>query len=192
MIIIKPVTLILKPVYNESLVWLYRKGRTSYLAQLFSSHSLILIGAMERPLWVRWLRVWAVGGAIIGAGALLFKYTTPTDEQLINSLSPELRLQYERERNLRQAEQKELMKIVKETSQSDRPIWDTGAIQSPWEKNVDPQSKGRQNFEQLKAEQVQKEELDRIRNELTQIREQTSSKTGEIVQGKNKSWWKLW
>lgn len=147
---------------------------------------------MERPLWVRWLRVWAVGGAIIGAGALLFKYTTPTDEELINSLSPELRLQYERERNLRQAEQQELMKIVRETSKSDRPIWDTGAIQSPWEKNVDSQSKGRQHFEQLKAEQVQKEELDRIRKDLNQIREQTSSKTGEIVKERQKSWWKVW
>lgn len=134
-----------------------------------------------------------MGGAIIAGGALLFKYTTPTDEQLIQSLSPELRLQYERERNLRQAEQQELMKIVKETSQSDRPVWDTGAIQSPWERTAGPQSKNRAQFEKLKAEQVQKEELEKIRDELAQIRQQTASETTRIVGEKNeKSWWKVW
>lgn len=148
---------------------------------------------MERPLWVRWLRVWAVGGVIIGGGALLFKYTTPTDEELINSLSPELRLQYERERSLRQAEQQELMKIVKETSQSDRPVWDTGAIESPWERKTSPQSKSRAQFEKLKAEQVQKQELEKIREELAEIRQQTASETSRIVGEKNeKSWWRIW
>lgn len=147
---------------------------------------------MERPLWVRWLRVWAIGGVIIGGGALLYKYTTPTDEELINSLSPELRLQYERERKLRQAEQQELMKIVKETSQSDKPIWKTGAIQSPWEKNGETPVKNRDQFQRLKADQVQKEELHRIREELATIRQQTKTETGDIVNDKSKNWWKFW
>lgn len=147
---------------------------------------------METPLWIRWLKVWGYGGVIIAGGCLLFKYTTPTDEEIINSLSPELRMQYEREKSLRQAEQQELMKIVKQTAQSDDPIWKTGSIQSPWETSALPQAKNRQQFEQLKADQVQREELKKINEELNKIRQQTTNKTHEIVDDKNQRWWKFW
>ncbi|AGO09848.1 AaceriAAL142Cp [[Ashbya] aceris (nom. inval.)] len=141
---------------------------------------------MERPLWFRWLRVYAIGFGIIGAGVLLFKYTTPTDEELIAALSPELRQQYERERNLRQAEQQELMRIVKKTSTSETPVWNTGPIKSPWErKSLSAESK--EQFQQVKAEQVQREELERIRQELENIRQQSTSKTQEIAN--KKGWW---
>ncbi|SCU96639.1 LANO_0E13982g1_1 [Lachancea nothofagi CBS 11611] len=143
---------------------------------------------MERPLWLRWLRVYAFGGAIIATGAVLFKYTTPTDEELIKALSPELRLQFERERQLRQAEQQELMKIVRETAKSDDPIWKTGSIDSPWERNSSQQS--REQFQRLKAEEIQREELQRIRGELQQIRQESVVKTHESVQKQN--WWKFW
>lgn len=147
---------------------------------------------MEVPLWIRWLKVWGYGGAIIATGCLLFKYTTPTDEEIINSLSPELRMQYEREKSLRQAEQQELMRIVKQTSQSDDPIWKTGSIQSPWENSGSPQLTNRQQFDKLKADQVQKEELKRINEELAKIRQETNNGTGKIVDQKSKSWWKFW
>lgn len=144
---------------------------------------------MEKPLWLRWLRVYAVGGAIIGTGLILFKYTTPTDEELVNSLSPELRLQYERERKLRQAEQQELMKIVQETAGSTDPIWKTGPIQSPWDRSTDG-ARTREQFQRVKADQVQKEELQRIRQELEQIRHDSQNKTKEAAE--NQSWWKRW
>lgn len=144
---------------------------------------------MEKPLWLRWLRVYAVGGAIIGTGLILFKYTTPTDEELVNSLSPELRLQYERERKLRQAEQQELMKIVQETAGSADPIWKTGPIQSPWDRSTDG-ARTREQFQRVKADQVQKEELQRIRQELEQIRHDSQNKTKEAAE--NQSWWKRW
>ena len=145
---------------------------------------------MESPVWVRWLKVYAMGGLIIGTGAVLFKYTTPTDEQLIAALSPELRLQYEKERKLRQAEQQELMKIVQETANSSNPIWKTGPIKSPWEKMDEMTAEQREVFQKSKAEEIQKQELAKIRNELSQIRQQSESKTQNIV-GK-KSWWDFW
>lgn len=161
-------------------------------SEVHSSFKKNIKEIMETPLWIRWLKVWGYGGAIIAGGCLLFKYTTPTDEEIINSLSPELRMQYEREKSLRQAEQQELMKIVKQTAQSDDPIWKTGSIQSPWETSALPQAKNRQQFEQLKADQVQREELKKINEELNKIRQQTTNKTHEIVDDKNQRWWKFW
>ncbi|SCV03471.1 LAMI_0H08416g1_1 [Lachancea mirantina] len=143
---------------------------------------------MPSPLFYRWVKVYVTGGAIIGTGLLLFKYTTPSDEELIKALSPELRLQYEREKKLRQAEQQELMKIVQETAKSDKPIWDTGPIQSPWERNASGES--RDQFQRVKASEIQKDELKRIRDELGHIRESSVQKTQEQVQ--QRSWWKPW
>lgn len=143
---------------------------------------------MVSPGFTRWLKVYAAGGSIILGGILLFKYTTPTDEELVKALSPELRLQYERERNLRQAEQQELMKIVQETIKSKDPIWKTGSIDSPWERDSAQQTK--EQFQRLKADQVQKEELQRIREELDKIRVDSLNQTNEALA--KKSWWKLW
>ena len=123
------------------------------------------------------------------AGVLLFKYTTPTDEQLIQALSPELRLQYERERNLRQAEQQELMKIVQQTMKSNDPIWKSGSVENPWEKDNGSRAT-KDQFQRMKADQVQKEELERIRQELGKIRTESLNETDKIVS--KKSWWSLW
>ncbi|SMN21162.1 similar to Saccharomyces cerevisiae YGR174C CBP4 Mitochondrial protein required for assembly of cytochrome bc1 complex [Maudiozyma saulgeensis] len=146
---------------------------------------------MERPLWVRWLRVWAVGGAIIGSGLLLFKYTTPTDEELINALSPELREQYEKQKVLRREEQRQLMDLVKKTSQSNDPIWKTGPFNAPWE--------GKQNTEEVfnkiqrnEAETRQREDLQRVMAELDMLRQKSELRTQEIVNEKKKHWWKIW
>lgn len=146
---------------------------------------------MERPLWVRWLRVWAVGGAIIGTGLVLFKYTTPTDQELIDALSPELREQYEKQKHLRREEQRQLVNLVKQTSQSNDPIWKTGPFNAPWE--------GKQNTEEIfnniqknEAEMRQKEELQKVMADLETLRRESELKTQEIVNEKKKNWWKVW
>ncbi|CCD24514.1 Cbp4p NDAI_0D02000 [Naumovozyma dairenensis CBS 421] len=146
---------------------------------------------MERPLWVRWLKVYAVGGVIIGTGLLLFKYTTPSDQQLIDSLSPQLRLQYEQEKKLRQAEQQELMKVVQKTAASNDPIWKTGPIQSPWETKTSSLSID-DKFQKANAEEAQRNELARIKKELNDLQVQSQMKTKEIVDEKTKNWWKFW
>ncbi|CCF57818.1 hypothetical protein KAFR_0D01710 [Kazachstania africana CBS 2517] len=140
---------------------------------------------MERPLWVRWLKVYAYGGAIILGGVLLFKYTTPTDEELINSFSPEVRAQYEKDKEIRRQEQAELMNIVKKTASSNDPIWKTGPLRTPWEsdsKNQDPFDQ----FQKLKAEKKQKAELLRVQEELQKIQQQKRAQQKQ--QGSN-SWW---
>ena len=144
---------------------------------------------MSSSGFLRWGKVFAAGGSIVLAGVLLFKYTTPTNEQLIQALSPELRLQYERERNLRQAEQQELMKIVQQTMKSNDQIWKSGSVENPWEKDNGSRAT-KDQFQRMKADQVQKEELERIRQELGKIRTESLNETDKIVS--KKSWWSLW
>lgn len=142
----------------------------------------------ERPLWYRWARVWFVGISIVSSGVLLYKYATPTDEQLIAQFSPEVRQQYERNKELRRQEQLEVMRNAQLTSASTDPIWKTGNIKSPWGKEnkganpnlIDPVKFHQQKAEEFKREQVQKAEHD-------------LNETERLVQAsKDKKWYKFW
>lgn len=144
---------------------------------------------MERPIFMRWLKVYAVGGAIITSGFLLFKYSRPTDEELIQRFSPEVRRDYERNKKLREDEQRELMKIVQQSAESKDPIWKAGPLEAPWER-------GNQNntvLERAKRQDVERrerEELDTVKHNLDIIQQQ-SLDTNEGNAG-NRPWWKLW
>lgn len=164
------------------------------------------IAKMDPKMALLWKRSLLTGGLIIGSGVLLFKYTTPTEEQLIARLSPELRADYEKNKELRRQEQKELMEIVKKTSASNDPIWKTGAIQSPWERTdlqkqrldesnvlfgkgssgVESPLVKKDRFERDQAESKQHEMLEKMKKELesTEMIEKNSKNS--------KSWWKLW
>ncbi|ODQ78285.1 hypothetical protein BABINDRAFT_9498 [Babjeviella inositovora NRRL Y-12698] len=132
-----------------------------------------------RPLWYRWVRVYAVGGAIVGTGLLLYKYATPTDEELIARFSPEVRRKYEENRALRQKEQQELMEIVKKTAASKDPIWITGSVKSPSEWREE-QKANRERKERSAAELVQRAEIEKAKLELqqTEALAQTAEKKG--------------
>lgn len=140
-----------------------------------------------KPLWYRWARVYFAGGCIIGTGVLLYIYTTPTDEELISRFLPEVRAEYEKSRGLRQKEQQALMDIVKKTLKSDDPIWKTGPIGSPLERDqrnlniklVDDEMFGNKTTEQVGAinEQLQ-DQLD----EISKVEKQQ----------KVKLWWNKW
>lgn len=139
---------------------------------------------LERPLWVRWARVFVVGGCIIGTGVLLFKYTTPTDEELIARFSPEVRANYEKNKALRQKEQQELMLIAQETAKSNDPIWKAGRIKSPFEKEgrgVDPRLVDAVAFHKKEAQEFQKQKVERAGDELEEAQ--------KLLSEKKRSWW---
>jgi hypothetical protein len=140
---------------------------------------------MDKPLWYRWARVYATGFAIVMTGVLLFKYTTPTEEELISKLSPELRLQYERERKLRQREQQELIKIVQETAASNDPIWKTGSIKSPWERDTEKVNL-KEKYERELSQQNQLNEIERVRLQLEIAQAQTREETDANL--KKRTW----
>ncbi|ABN65190.1 predicted protein [Scheffersomyces stipitis CBS 6054] len=138
-----------------------------------------------KPLWYRWARVYFAGSCIIGTGVLCFIYTTPTDEQLIASFSPEIREDYEKNKAYRQREQQELMEIVKKTSQSDEPVWKTGPIGSPLEKeqrNLNQQLIDYNQFEKKRAEEYQREQIDKAQEELLEVEKLAA-------QAKKGYWW---
>lgn len=140
---------------------------------------------MEKPLWYRWARVWVTGFSIIGTGVLLYKYTVPTDEELIARFSPEVRANYEKNRALRQKEQEELMKIAQETAKLNDPIWKTGRIASPFEKDtrgVDPKLV---DATQFFADQQETERRAEAAAASAELRE-----TEQLVEQAKKSWWR--
>lgn len=90
-------------------------------------------------------------------------------------------------------EQRELIKIVKKTMKSDDPIWKTGPIKSPWERDsliVDKaQEKQMDVFREQRDQSLELKELHRIREELNKIREESANKTNEVVEEKKKQSW---
>lgn len=122
-----------------------------------------------------------VGFSIIATGSLLFKYTVPTDEQLIAKFSPEIRAEYERNKEIRQKEQQELMKIARETAASDEPIWKTGRIKSPFEKdgrNTDPKLVDIEKYNRERGDEFKKMEVEMAQQELREAEELESKKKG--------------
>lgn len=141
---------------------------------------------MEKPLWYRWARIGVVGSSIVGAGVLLFKYTTPTDEQLVARFLPEIRRDYERNRELRQLEQQELMKVAQATAASSDPIWKTGKIPNPWERdtrNADPQLVDAVGFHRQQADDYKRQQIEAAAREVRE--------TERLVAEKKKRWF-LW
>lgn len=139
---------------------------------------------LQQRVWYRWARVYFTGSCIIGFGVLCFKYTVPTDEELIARFSPEVRADYERNKELRHKEQEELMKIVKQTSASNDPIWKTGYIKSPFEKEgrgVDPKLVNIEEFNRAKANEFKLKELEVANQELEEQQ--------ALAKQKKKHWW---
>ncbi|KAG7693165.1 hypothetical protein KL930_004750 [Ogataea haglerorum] len=136
--------------------------------------------------WLLWKRSLITGGGIIGSGVLLYIFTTPTEEQLIAKLSPELRADYERNKELRRKEQEMLMEIVKQTAASNDPVWKTGPIASPWDRDFTPSRESllvkRERFEKEQAEKKQREELERLKAEARLVQADESKSSG----------WKFW
>ncbi|XBW37044.1 hypothetical protein QEN19_002624 [Hanseniaspora menglaensis] len=140
-----------------------------------------------------WIRVYVAGGTIIGAGFWLYNNVVPTPEELLEEFSPELREKYFREKELRELEQRELIKIVKQTMKSNDPIWKTGPIKSPWERDsliVDKVKEQQQDtFKSEREQSLELKELKRIREELSKIRNESAKQTEDIVNEKRKNSW---
>lgn len=142
---------------------------------------------MEKPLWYRWARVYVTGFSIVATGVLLFKYTVPTDEELIARFSPDIRADYERNKALRQKEQQELMSVVQETMRSNDPIWKAGKIKSPFERDtrgVDPRLVDTRKFFLEQDEERRRQEVAAASAELAETEQL-------VAQSKKRRWW-LW
>lgn len=128
-----------------------------------------------------------VGGAIIGTGVFLYCTIIPTDEELISRFSPEVRAQYERNKELRQKEQEELMRIVQQTAKSNDPIWKTGRITSPFEKDTRGKTTTLVNPNDLYQQKEDAKREQEVKDAQAQVLE-----TERLVAEKKNSWWKFW
>ncbi|KAG0687434.1 assembly factor cbp4 [Pichia californica] len=110
------------------------------------------------------------GGGIIGLGVILYNFTVPTDEELLSRMSPEIRADVEKHRELRQQEQKVLMDIAKKTAASDKPIWQTGELYNPWEGTGNKLLIDKINFEKEQAENKLKNELEALKEQQKKLK----------------------
>ncbi|RLV94016.1 Assembly factor CBP4 [Spathaspora sp. JA1] len=140
-----------------------------------------------KPLWYRWARVYLAGGLIIGTGVLLYNTIRPSEEDLIASFSPEVRREYERNKELRELEQQKLMEIVKKTAESNEPIWKTGPIGSPFEKHQRNLGQQLVDYEGIRRDQALNESKQEVEKAKAEALEAESLISGGT---KSKWWWK--
>lgn len=141
--------------------------------------------SLEPPKLQKLVRAGIYGTGIIVLGFTLFRYTTPTEEQLISRFSPEIRAEYEQNKLLRQQEQQELMKIVQQTSKSNDPIWKTGKISSPFEKDtrgMNPNLVDQKKFERQQALAHQQHQVEQSQLQLQETEKLLTKKP----------WYKFW
>ncbi|KAJ2868671.1 assembly factor cbp4, partial [Coemansia asiatica] len=63
--------------------------------------------------------------------AVLLRYTiVPDEDKLVKSMSPELRADYERNKEKRREQHDTIMKQILENAKSDKPIWDVAPPKS--------------------------------------------------------------
>ncbi|KAG7196189.1 assembly factor cbp4 [Scheffersomyces spartinae] len=140
--------------------------------------------SQAKPLWLQWARVFAVGGLISGTGFVLYYTCVPTDEELIAKFSPEIRADYERNKLLRQKEQELLMENARKTANSNEPIWKTGAVPSPFEKDTRGMANtvfDLKSWELEEANKVKMSEVEKAKKELEQVE--------QISLAQKKKWW---
>lgn len=140
--------------------------------------------SIKQQVWYKWARIFFTGSCIIGTGVILFNTTVPTDEELIARFSPEVRASYEHNKALRRKEQEELMKIVKETAASNNPVWMTGSIASPFEKEtrgLDPKLVDKELFHRQRAEDFKRLEVEQASKDLEEAE--------LLAKSSKKSWW---
>lgn len=133
-----------------------------------STFFLLINMSSPTMLMLKHSLIW--GGGIIGLGVLLFKFTVPTDEQLLQKMSPEIRAQVEKNRELRQREQELLMEIVKKSAKSDEPIWKTGDLYNPWEGTGGKLMVDKVALEREQADQKQMQELSKLKEQAQQLK----------------------
>ncbi|VVT53605.1 uncharacterized protein SAPINGB_P003658 [Magnusiomyces paraingens] len=104
--------------------------------------------------WARWIKTILAGGSVVGLGVSCFIFTTPTDEELIAKLSPELRQQYYDERERRRMVSQWAVGEARKTAASSNPIWMTGEIPSGLVRGEDGQGR---RVSPAEAEAVQRE-----------------------------------
>lgn len=73
------------------------------------------------PTTGQWVKFLGSAGFFLGTGVYVSRYIIPTDEQIIDKLSPELKARYLREKDIRHRAQQILQEEV--AKNPDKPVW---------------------------------------------------------------------
>ncbi|KAJ9145571.1 hypothetical protein NKR19_g6060 [Coniochaeta hoffmannii] len=80
--------------------------------------------AAKKPFnWWLWTKMLVGGGAVVVGGPAFVMWVSPTDEELFQKYSPELKKKSLERRLEREKEFDDFVEKLKEYSKSDKPIW---------------------------------------------------------------------
>ncbi|KAK9471499.1 uncharacterized protein V1510DRAFT_404183 [Dipodascopsis tothii] len=134
-------------------------------------------------VFTSWLRTTAYGAGIVGFGVWCWIYTTPSDEELLNSLSPEIRAKYDESLKTKSERQRAFANLIKANVESGLPAWQL----VPSEDNIkrlkelndnDPLQSAKESAMRSAAETFRQQEL-------AEQRAGTKAPSG-------KSWYRFW
>lgn len=141
----------------------------SYLVDMFRSRPGV-------PNWPKF-GLFAVG--VLGTAFLGYRYATPSEEDIVRRLSPELRERYMLERDARKEYFNEFVKEAIAQSKTNEPAWKVGPMAS---KPVDFNAAVREKMKEIEGRNDE-ERQERVRSELAEIARK------EEEEKNKKGWW---
>lgn len=133
----------------------------------------------SRPGVPNWPKFGLFAVGVLGTAYLGYRYATPSEEDIVRRLSPELRERYMLERDARMEYFNEFVKEAIAQSKTNEPAWKVGPMAS---KPVDFNQAVRDKMKEIEARNDQ-DRNDRIRSELAAIAKK------EEEEKNKKGWW---
>lgn len=133
----------------------------------------------SRPGVPNWPKFGLFAVGVLGTAYMGYKYATPSEEDIVRRLSPELRERYMLERDARDEYFREFVKEAIAQSKKDEPIWKVGPMASM---PVDFNQAVRMKMKDIEARNDEDRNL-RVKQQLAEIARK------EEEEKNKKGWW---
>ncbi|KAJ1952524.1 assembly factor cbp4 [Dispira parvispora] len=88
-----------------------------------------------------WTKAFVYSVGLVGSGYLIMRTTTPTEEQIYQRLSPELKKRADEFRKEQPVKQHQLVELLKQNMESDKPVWEAQPLKTDQQERTNPNEK---------------------------------------------------